>query len=244
MPIWLIVLIICIVGGIGIAYLKRRRDRVEPWQRDPITRGMKILAEVPAKISNGVSFHYEPGAGQIDEAAAAAGIADCFERLACHYDNVNRAQHDIHVLVVAGELSPETHTPCFRVPISPPNPYLNSEFDMMKGVESMPHYILAAGQMIAAGVPYGDVIMIPSNNDPVFTRRICDYESEHYGLAWYDGPLYEDTKIHGQGKGHPIVDPCPGAIAHGFASNFDAFASDLAPIGCAAEGAIVRIPKQ
>lgn len=76
--------------------------------------------------------------------------------------------------------------------------YCGSEYD--KG-----GYILVAGQMVAAGVPYGNIFAIPESRGKYdYTANGSEYELEHIILAWYDGALFEASKIHGGGIGHPI----------------------------------------
>ena len=199
-----IIFILLAIAGVTILikWLVKKPD----WFTDPVTRGYKALNNAPEQAQD-VKFYYETGASKIPHDAALRGIADSFGRAGCKYP-VDRASHTLKVVVLKGEKSP-AGVPSFRVAIAPTSPYWNSDFDMMKGSKRGIHYILAAGQMLATGEPYGDVIMIPSDTDEHFIETICDYESEHFILAKYDGDEFERTKYHGEGTSHPVIpDTC------------------------------------
>lgn len=102
---------------------------------------------------------------------------------------------DYIVAVVRSERDSDGN-PSYRLPAGP---YAGSVYD--KG-----GYILVAGQMLTAGAPYGNIIVLPEHTDNFdHMERAAEYEAEHVELAWWDGDEFEATKIHGQGKGHPII---------------------------------------
>jgi hypothetical protein len=188
-------------------FVQGQRKHKEAWEHDVETRAFKVL-KLPALPGTFSKIHYEPGTQKIDVDAAERGILHCFEKAACagYVDDI--ANHDIHIIVFKGELSPEQKIPSYREMITETSGYFNSEFDQMKGSKKWPHYIFAAGQMLTAGTPWGDSIIIPDNCNAEETARICEYEFEHIILAWNDPIKFEETKIHGMGAGHPILSEC------------------------------------
>lgn len=207
-----IVIILIFVGGYFVWRYKKKKDALEPWQKDINTRGFDLLKQPGVKTPAGHTVHYEVGTAQQDLAALDRGIEHTYQKGECAGYPVKREDHDVHIIVLKGEISPEQHIPCYRVAIGAYDPYWNSEFDMMKDVKARFHYILASGQVLAVGVPYGDVIMIPDNGDSAFQETVAGYENEHCVLAWYDGPKDNATRVHGAGQGHPIIPECPPAI--------------------------------
>lgn len=215
--------------GIGIAvalaafvWFMRRKNTRPFWHKDTTTRALELIKGThvltPAAVP--IKMFYEPNVERVDHGAVDGGVADCFSRLSCRY-NTDRSKHDIKFVVLKGEIAPESGLPCFREPISAFSQYFNGPWDMMKGSREKIHYVLAAGQVIAGGTPHGDVIAIPYTNDSIFIRNIADTEFEHIGYFHYDPVMYEQTKYHGEGTGHPIVPPCPGEARVGFASTAD-----------------------
>lgn len=211
--------------GIGIAlaftgfilwrlYVRAKKKADNAWKESTFDRVMAVIRKTSAVMTpGGTSVYFEPGVSQAGTSLVMidAGIENAFRKGECAGYPIDRARHRKSVVVLNSELSPEGRTPSFRVFIGHTNDYYNSEWDMATcpGLEC-DHYVLAAGQMIAAGEPYGDVIAIPDpKGDSEFTRNICDYEFEHIVLAFHDGPRYDETATHA-GSGHPILLPCPG----------------------------------
>jgi hypothetical protein len=210
--------VLVIVGALVaialVAYFIKKKNKNPDWYLNPVDRGFKYMREVTPVMTPGenIAVYYEPKVNPIPLEAADQGIRNLFTRLRCKYPLTDRGRHDIKLVVLASEKAPESGTPAFRVAIANGTPYYNSEWDMMRGSKESVHYVLAAGQMMAAGVPYGDVLLIPSDSDVTFITNIVDYEEEHAALANYDPAEFERTKIHGAGTGHPIVPSCPGVV--------------------------------
>jgi hypothetical protein len=207
------------VAVVGLIVLFVRRRKKKNWNNSPETRIWKAYHE-GRKVAtlNGHTVHYEDGLGPQDTISLGvdAGADRCFTKFECGYSNVDRSRHRIHVVVLRSE--PDSRgNPCFRVPVGPGDPYYDSLWDKMRGQGGQQHYILAAGQTVAAGEPYGDVVGI-GHGDEAWTAQITEYELEHAFLAWYDGPKYEETKAHLNGAGHPLVQDCPGERRAAFAS--------------------------
>ena len=212
-----IVGIICVVAVGGfIAYMLWHN--IDPfWEKSTLDRALILIKETPIVTPDNVQMFYEKGVAQISHAAVDRGIARAFGRLACRY-TTERGQYVIKVVVLQGEIAPESRLPCFRVPINSASPYYNGEWDAMKGSNRKVHYIRAAAQMVAVGTPYGDVMVFPSTGDEAFIENVADHEFEHIGLAHEDEPEFKRTMYHGEGTGHPIIPPCPGTAPVGFAT--------------------------
>lgn len=212
-----------LIGGFVFwrLYARAKKKADNAWKENTFDRVMAIINKTtPFATPEGTEVYFEAGVNQagVSLVRIDAGIANAFRKGACAgYDVTRSSQHRRSVVVLRSELSPESQTPSFRAFISHTNPYYNSEWDMAPcpGLEC-DHWVLAAGQMIAPGEPFGDIIAIPDpKGDDEFTQNICDYEFEHVVLSWHDGPRYDETATHG-GTGHPILAPCPGD-AVGFA---------------------------
>lgn len=210
MTTYIIIGLIVVAFAAFIWWIKFRRNARPYWHRAPIDRGFDLLKTTPVLTSGGIPVYYEQGAAKVSHAAIDRGVDAVFARAMCHYPVVRSAMKP-KVVVLNGERAPESGTPSFRVPIANGTPYFNTEWDMMRGQKGDVHYVLAAGQVLAVGEPYGDVIMIPSDGDENFIQTITDYELEHCILAWYDGDEFDRTKTHAAGTGHPIIPDCPGA---------------------------------
>jgi hypothetical protein len=208
---WIVAIIIVLALGAFIFW--RLRENIDPfWHKTALDRALLLIKEVAIVTAFGAKMFYEKDAGRVSHEAIDRGLTRVFERLYCRYP-ADRSLHDIKFVVLIGEIAPESRIPCFRVPITSFSPYYNGEWDMMRGSNRKVHYILAAGQLIAWGTPYGDVIIIPSSTDATFIENIADHEFEHVALGYYDPVEYERTKYHAPGTGHPIIPPCPGTEA-------------------------------
>lgn len=171
---------------------------------------LKRVLEISADERNlrigplGTRFWVEDGAtlpGAVINAIE-SGLTDAFERAGCVGYPRQRSHADHNVAILRSHENDSQGFPAYRLPAGP---YTGTEFD--KG-----GYILVAGEMVAAGNPYGNWIAIPEHTSfqTEHARTIADYETEHVLLAWNDGDEFERTKIHGQGTGHPIIPSCPG----------------------------------
>lgn len=132
-----------------------------------------------------------------EQSAIAKGLERCFDK--ARLVGYDRPLHcrDYTVAIIADSIrSPEAQIWSYKLPAGP---YTGTEWDLGG-------YILAAGQMIAAGEPYGNIIAIPDHHgtDLEQLQEIVMYEAEHIILAHCDGDKFEATKIHGQGQGHPL----------------------------------------
>lgn len=187
---------------------RKWRAEKPDWTRSTLDRAEKVMKTTPVLTPAGKKVYLEtpvPDLGAIDR-----GIEHTFRKLICAGYPVNRSRHnDIKIVVFESEKAPVSGDDCFRVPITYYDPYWNGPFDMMKDSDEFPHYILASGQAIYFGEPYGDVIVIPYSTDAEYVERAVGYEWEHVGYAWYDFPKYLETQYHLTG-GHPLIASCPG----------------------------------
>lgn len=176
-----------------VAWILLRRKSVKSIEdrvfaiRDKRTQasGLVIWVEHGAEIS----------ADEVE--AIETGLTQCFAKARLvGYDRPLRLSDYIVAIIADSIRSPESETWSYKLPAGP---YAGTEWDLGG-------YILAAGQMIAVGEPYGNIIAIPDHHGTDFNQLavIAMYEAEHIILAHCDGDKYEATKIHGQGQGHPL----------------------------------------
>lgn len=125
------------------------------------------------------------------------GLVNCFAK-ARQAGYTRPLEHNSYIVAIMADSvrSPESRIWSYKLPAGV---YANTEWDLGG-------YILAAGQVIAIGEPYGNIIAIPDHHDTDYTQlsQIVMYEAEHIILAYCDGDKYEATKVHGQGQGHPL----------------------------------------
>jgi hypothetical protein len=210
-----------------ILWLRNRKRKSEEWKQPTFTRATAMLKGTPVTTPGGVQLFYEKGVPQdLDHAIIDRAYENVFKKLECNGYTPNRAQHRPKIVVLNSILSPESQTPSYKIFIRPGNFYYGGPYDMEAGKgEEVDHYVLAAGEMIAAGEPHGDVIAVPhpqGKND--FLENIVDFEFEHIAYAWYDGVKFEETKVHGGGLGHPIISPC---VPTGEAFTYPTTATDV-----------------
>ncbi len=153
---------------------------------------------------HGVHIRLESGTqiSLAQEIAIEQGISDTFEKVQCAYGRSNTlASYTVAIL----QSEPDSNgDPAYKVPCGADCPYHGTIYD--KG-----GYILAAGQYIAAGTPFGNVIALPEHTGKEdHLRRVAGYEAEHVELAWFDGFKFLATQVHGPTTGHPIIEDCPG----------------------------------
>lgn len=157
--------------------------------------------------ARGVQIWVQKGAvyNSQDEAAIEAGLTRTFDNARCllkpggqPYDRaLNHADYIVAILKATDVDS--RGNPSYRVPC---NQYCGTEYD--KG-----GYILVAGQVVAVGQPYGNIIALPdSNSNFAYMEDGAAYEAEHIVFAWNDINRYEQTKTHGAGTGHPLMSGC------------------------------------
>lgn len=228
-----ILVAIAFVGTVAaILYLRKRKKDKNAWKESTFKRTVEILKKSPDQITpGGIQIFYEKGVPQdLDHAICDRARENVFKKLECNGYTPNRAQHRPKIVVLNSILSPESRTPCYKIFIAPGNFYYGGPYDMEAGKgQEVDHYVLAAGEMVAAGEPYGDVIAIPHpQGQAQFLENIVDYETEHIAYAFYDGDKYEQTKHHGAGAGHPIISPCVPTGETDFRSPLEkVFAQDI-----------------
>jgi hypothetical protein len=205
-----------LVGFIVFTIWHDKKKKVaNAWHLDPLSRAFERIKAAPDTTTPaGAKMYYVPSVTKdLSLTEIDRGIEHTFQKCECAGYPVNRAQHDIKVVVFESEQSPEAHVWSFKVPVMNGQPYYNSQWDMMKGQPGTFHYILAAELVVAIGSPYGDVHAIPyvpsSEPDKDYLARINEFSREHICLAWYDPPRYDATLNHAQGGGHPILAECP-----------------------------------
>ncbi len=151
----------------------------------------------------GVHIRLESGTqlSAAGEDAIDRGITDTLEKVQCAYGRSNElSSYTVAIL----QAEPDSNgDPAYKVPCGPGCGYEGTEYD--KG-----GYILAAGQYIAAGTPFGNVIALPEHvGKEEHLRRVAGYEAEHVELAWFDGFKFLATQVHGPTTGHPLIPECP-----------------------------------
>lgn len=211
------ILILAALVGVTLffVFLRKKKKADNAWKKSALDRALDIIKTTdPSFTHNGIKVHFEKGA---DPATMSfdpmdRGVEHTFAKGECAGYTVDRHLHPITITVFNSE--PDSQgDPCYREYIGPNTPYFNSEWDKEKGKgQEVDHYILVAGEMIGAGEPKGDMIVIPHHVDKEdHLETIVCFEMEHCLLCQVDGPLFEETKTHGFGHGHPILSECPGA---------------------------------
>ena len=161
MPEWLIVVLI--VGGFAafIVYrkvFKKSKPKDSTGGFNARILGLKNTARSPL----GVTIRAEAGAtvtaANLD--AIDRGLAECFERAGCKPytkpGGLTHSEYIVCVLMSGGNDS--TGFPAYKMP---GHQYKNSPVYDPDG----DGYILVAGQMFAAGNPYGNIIVVPAHPD-------------------------------------------------------------------------------
>ena len=151
------------------------------------------------QIPNSFELWLEKGADGPTEAEIAAmenGLARCFEKARRQGYDRPLNLGDYKIAIVNSIRAPESHLWSYKLPVGP---YAGTEWDLGG-------YILAAGQMVAVGEPYGNILAIPDHHgtDLEELSLILEYEAEHVILAFCDPEKFEATKVHGAGQGHPL----------------------------------------
>jgi len=185
-----LLVIFAIIIAIVVVVILLRKKKVETIENRVFKLDDAFVTEL------GVRIRKEPGVSVPLSACIAIeqGIQATQKRTRRKY-GTSLNLTDYIVAVVRGERDSDGN-PSYGLPAGP---YAGSEYD--KG-----GYILVAGQMLTAGAPYGNIIVLPEHTDNFeHMQRAAEYEAEHVELAWWDGDEFEATKIHGQGKGHPII---------------------------------------
>lgn len=197
-----------------LLYLRKKKKKDNEWKYGAFDRAMKIVRESsPTLTPNGHKVYFERGTDPsvFSLPACDSGAEKTFQKGECAGYPVNRANHRISI-VVFNSIPDSNGDPAYKVFIGPTSPYFNSEYDKErgKGLE-VDHYILAAGQTVAVGEPYGDVIVVPHHNGKeAHLSTVVEYEMEHVTLAHYDFVKFEATQYHGNGQGHPLISDCVG----------------------------------
>ena len=194
-----IVLIICIGFAALVAWLYLRRKRI-PSIEDRvfgITNKTTDISGMQVWLENGANV---TGA---DLTAIELGFNRTFAKARCKGYERALSLSDYIVAIVKGEPDSDGN-PCYRIPAGV---YAGTIYD--KG-----GYILVAGQMLTAGEPYGNIIVIPEHNGQFLDHLalVAEFEAEHVVLAYNDAYEFERTKVHGDGTGHPIIPNCSGEL--------------------------------
>lgn len=143
-----------------------------------------------------------------DVAAIDDGLTALFERARCHiseYDGkpVSRAmKHAEYIVAILKSTDLDSNgDPAIRIPAAQ---YAGTIYD--KG-----GYVLIAGQMLAQGEPYGNVMAIPDHQTNFERMRdVVGFEAEHIVAALNLPTLYWANETHTQSSGHPFIhDICP-----------------------------------
>lgn len=192
LPIILCGVIIVIAVILGIIYKSKKQKSIvtrvfDIKDKRTMPSGLVLLVESGASIS-------QPEIDAIEN-----GLNECFER--ARGQNYDRPLNlsDYQVAIIGDSVrAPESQQWCYKLPIKGSG-YEGTEWDLGG-------YLLAAGQTIAAGIPYGNIIALPDHHgtDLEQLAQVAGYEAEHVILAHCDGDKYEATKVHGQGQGHPL----------------------------------------
>lgn len=211
---WVIItVVVFVVFVVFMLLMKRKKKQDDAWKQSSETRGFQILKTIqPVLTPNGHKVFFEKGTNPATFSLTACdtGVEQTFLKGECAGYPVDRPRH--HVSIVVFNSIPDSNgDPAFKVFISPGNPYFGSQWDKEAGKgEEVDHYVLVAGQTIAVGDPYGDVIVIPHHTgNEAHLSTVCEYEMEHVILSYYDGEKFEATKTHNTG-GHPLIPSCPG----------------------------------
>lgn len=182
-----------------VVWLRHKRP-----QPDLFTRAMKTTNR--RRKASGLQVWVEDGAQVPDAAVIETGLLDCFHKGLCR--GYTRALTLGEYIVVVLKAAPERSSDGMPALAIPAGTYAGTVFD--KG-----GYILIAGQMLTAGEPYGNIIVIPehalTDAENNHLRLIIEYEAEHVILAYNDEAEFERTKFHGGGVSHPIIPDCDGA---------------------------------
>jgi hypothetical protein len=218
----IILAIVLVAAVFALAYYLKRRgsaDNKPFWHKTTLARALTLIrGDKPIVTVDGHKIFHEPGLiTSTDLHAIDYGVERAFRKAECAGYPVDRSRHNVQVVVLASEKAPLSGDPSFRVAIWPPlfgePSYYNTEYDQMKGSEEYVHYLLAGGETVAFGNPYGDIIVVPFclEEEKEYLARVVEYEMEHVVLAYYDGVKYEATKTHLTG-GHPLMDECTDAF--------------------------------
>lgn len=213
---------IILLISIGLAalvawlYLRRKRNR-------PIAARVFAITNKTTGIS-GLEVWLEDGANiSVDDLPAIeTGLERTFEKARCRGYTLALSLSDYIVAIVKGEPDSDGN-PCYRIPAGV---YAGTVYD--KG-----GYILVAGQMLTAGEPYGNIIVIPEHNGQRLDHLalVAEFEAEHVVLAYNDGDEFERTKVHGNGTGHPIIPNCSGELRSGGSQILCGDIGHLSPVG-------------
>lgn len=212
------IIIAAALGGFVFWLIRSRNKKkaANEWKFGTFDRAMKIVnSTTPLVTPNGHKVYFESGTDKNSFSLPACdiGVEKTFTKAECVPYPVDRTQHRISI-VVFNAIADSQCDPAFKVYITNQNWYYNSEWDKATCPgDECDHYVLAAGQTIAVGEPYGDVIVVPHHaGKEEHLARVVEYEMEHVILAWADGPRYEATVNHQNGNGHPLLSDCPGAV--------------------------------
>ena len=141
-----------------------------------------------------------------DIAAVDEGLQRLFDKCKCQISEMDgkpfsqAVTHAEYIVAILKSTDVDSNgDPAIRVPAAQ---YKGTIYD--KG-----GYILIAGQMLAIGKPYGNIMAIPDHNSN-FKRLsdITEYEGEHIAAGWNAPTVARANETHGAGSGHPFIPSC------------------------------------
>jgi hypothetical protein len=203
------ILIIAAITGI-ILYLKKKKKKENVWKFGAWALAKTIIDTTsPETTPANHKIYKDVTVTNLNPEANDEGIEETFKKGECANYPVDRSRHRVST-VVFPSIPDSQGDPCYKEFISPGNPYYGTEWDGEAGKgEEADHYVKVAGQTVAVGEPYGDVIVIPEHtaNQSSHQSLVTSFEMEHVCLAYYDGYKFEETKYHLTG-GHPLIADC------------------------------------
>lgn len=187
----IIALIVFVV--LYVVLRKKRRSSIEArvlaiTDRRATASGMRVWVENGATVN------------ALEITAIESGLARCFEKARLRgYDRPLNLSDYIVAIVGDCERSPESQIWSYKIPAT--GDYKGSEWDLGG-------YMLIAGQVIAIGEPFGNIIALPEHQgtDLEQLAEVTMYEAEHIILCFSSPDEYEATRVHGAGRGHPLFD--------------------------------------
>lgn len=200
---------------------KRKKQEQERRESNPQYRAWLAMQKPPVVGRLGTKNFPEEGV-MIDRARADLSddaLTHAFAECLCEYPNApiggRGFQHgEYEVCIFKSELTPGGNY-AFKVPNYG---YEGSPWDQG-------NFVYAAAMMVQiAGETYSIAVADQKERDSVHFNGVW-FEAEHWLLAWLDGERFRATMVHGQGKGHPIMDGCKK-----FALKADAIAENSQPL--------------
>lgn len=208
---WILITVIGLATLFAAFFWNKRKNDAKAKERlesDPHYRCYKLITETTPVVGEVGSKNY-PEAGVIltqDRANLSdKALTHAFTEFQCSYPNAPIGHpafkhSEYEVCILQSELTPGGNY-AFKVPNIG---YEGSPWDQG-------NFIYAAAMMVQIpGETYAVGVADQKERDNVHFNGVW-YEAEHWLLAAFDGQKFRDTMVHGQGKGHPIVEGCKQA---------------------------------